>query len=155
MGLSPTLTLPNSSTCRPIYMTTSTCALALFGLTSFAAAQSEVAGVDIRGDQIFVSQTVDFVSNYTGFGMEPRLLFGIDWNAESTVLYGIDDVTLEIVTIDLDLGVSTPTGVIATGLPDGLTGMTASPDGKTWYVSDFDGSDTYLAAGDILSLIHI
>lgn len=132
-------------------MTTTPCILALFGLTSIAAAQSEVAGVDIRGDEFFISQTVDFVANYTGFGSESRLLYGIDWNADSTVLYGIDDVTFEIVTIDLDLGVSTPTGVVATGLPNGLTGMTASPDGKTWYVSEFDGSDTYLAAGDITS----
>ena len=130
-------------------MRTPTYILALLGMSSIAAAQSQVAGIDIRNDQLFVSQTTDFVSNYTTLGPDSRLLFGIDFNADSTVLYGIDDVTLEIVTIDLDLGVTTPTGVLASGLPNGLTGMTAAADGTTWYVSDFDGSDTYLTVGDI------
>ena len=130
-------------------MRTPTYVLTLLGMTSIAAAQSEVAGIDIRSDQLFVSQTVDFVSNFTTLGPDSRFLFGIDFNADSTVLYGIDDDTLEIVTIDLDLGVTTPTGVLASGLPNGLTGMTAASDGTTWYVSEFDGTDSYLLIGDI------
>ena len=132
-------------------MRTPTCIFALLGLTSIAAAQSEVVGVNIRLNESFKSETVDFVNNYTILGGETRNLYGIDFNADSTILYGIDDATFEIVTIDPDLGVSTPTGVFATGLPDGLTGLTAAADGTTWYVSEYDGFDSWLSVGDIVT----
>ena len=130
-------------------MRTPTCIFALLGLSSIAAAQSEVIGINIRGDESFRSETVDFVNNYTVLGIETRSLFGIDWNADATILYGIDDTSFEVVTIDPVMGISTPTGVLAAGLPDGLTGLTAAADGTTWYVSEYDGTDSFLAVGDI------
>ncbi len=130
-------------------MKSPTCILALLGLTSIAAAQSQVVGVDVRQNQSFMSETVDFVPNWTNLAAETRNLYGLDWNADSTVLYAIDDASLEIVTIDPVLGISTPTGAFLQGSPDGLTGLTAASDGTTWYLSEYDGVDTYLLSGDI------
>ncbi len=130
-------------------MRASTSILALLGLTSIAAAQSEVVGIDVRQNQSFKSDTANFVANWTVLDTETRNLYGIDWNADSTVLYGIDDTSFEIVTIDPVLGGSTPTGVALTGSPEGLTGLTAAADGTTWYLSEYDGTDTYLLSGDI------
>jgi hypothetical protein len=44
-------------------MRASTSILALLGLTSIAAAQSEVVGIDVRQNQSFKSDTANFVAN--------------------------------------------------------------------------------------------
>ena len=128
--------------------------LVLLALTPLASAQGEIFGIDLRQDRSFSSRTFSFVGNFIELSPETRSLFAIDWNADGTVLYGIDNVTHEIVTIDEDTGVSTATGNTVTGVlaPGGLallTGLTAAADGTTWYLSEFDGANTFLLSGDI------
>ncbi|MFT5731404.1 MAG: hypothetical protein ACJA2W_000582 [Planctomycetota bacterium] len=126
--------------------------IALLGLAASASAQSEVVGVDVRGDETFTTTTANYVSDYVSLSPEVRSIYGLDFNASGTTLYGVDNVTLEVLTIDPISGVSTPTGTVVSGSGlTGLTGLTAASDGTTWYLSDYDGAKSNLFVGDILT----
>ncbi|MEM8709717.1 MAG: hypothetical protein AAGG01_02095 [Planctomycetota bacterium] len=121
-------------------------------LAAGAAAQSTILGIDLRNGEIFTSETVDFVNNYFQLSQEARDLYGLDWTTDGATLYAVDDDTLEVVTIDPVSGLTTPTGTVVTGTGiTGLTGLTSAPDGSTWYLSDYDGADSYLFEGDIVT----
>ncbi|MEM1448148.1 MAG: hypothetical protein AAF957_26520 [Planctomycetota bacterium] len=132
---------------KPHLLPFSTLSLAA-ALTAAATAQSPIVGVNVRLDDAFMSDTGDFVNNYTQLAGESRSLFAIDFDSLAQTLYAIDNTTLEVVTIDPMTGVSTPTGVVAQTIT-GATGLTADADGSTWYVSDFDGTNTNLYSGDV------
>ncbi|QDV07414.1 hypothetical protein Poly30_29380 [Planctomycetes bacterium Poly30] len=126
------------------------CSLALAGLMAAASAQSEIVGVDVRNNESFTSSTVNFVNNYTVLAPESRNIYGLDFDAAGNTLYGVDDATLEVLTIDPVTGISTALGPFITGPGlTGLTGLTAAADGVTWYLSDYDGVDSNLFRGDI------
>lgn len=130
--------------------------IAQFGLfaalASTASAQSQVVGLDLIADEYFTSSTNDFVNDYAPLGQETRRVFGLDWTADGSTLYGIDRDSFEVVTIDPVTGASTATGVTAPNLT-AHTGLTAAPDGVTWYASNRDLStgNTDLYRGDILT----
>ena len=119
-------------------------------LASVASAQSEINGINVRLNEAFVSSTDDFVTDYLPLDPTSANVYGLDWDTAGTTLWGVDDATLEVVTIDPALGSLTGTGVFiaGTGLT-GLTGLTADPDGVTWWLSDYNGADSTLFRGDI------
>lgn len=127
--------------------------LGLFAaLASTASAQSQVVGLDLLADEYFTSTTTSFVNDYNPIGQESRRIFGLDWTADGSTLYGIDRDSLEVVTIDPVTGASTATGVTAPSITT-HTGLTAAPDGVTWYASSRDlvTGNTDLYRGDILT----
>ncbi|MEM9381395.1 MAG: hypothetical protein AAGB93_15685 [Planctomycetota bacterium] len=105
---------------------------------------ANIVGVNVRLDEAFRSSNVDFVANYTAIGAQPTSFFALDFDASATTLFGIDNNTLGIFTIDTTTGVETPTGVTVTG-PTAATGLTASVDGSTWYLN----TTSELWVGDI------
>ncbi|QDV06751.1 hypothetical protein Poly30_22660 [Planctomycetes bacterium Poly30] len=136
---------------------TSTLAILDFGARSATIFQvatgpepKPISLVNLRLNEAASSQTIDFLANLSVLGTEARNLYGIDFDPSGTTLYGVDDATLEIVTIDPATGVSTPTGTLLTGPASltGLSGLSCAPDG-TWYLSDYDGMDSNLFRGSI------
>lgn len=112
------------------------------------SAGSPIYGVNLRLDESFSSNSASYVSSYSTLAVETRSLFGVDFNADASTLYAVDNTTLEVVTIDTATGLSTPTGTLVTGAP-GLSGLTASTNGSTWYISDYNGTDSELYVGNI------
>ena len=126
--------------------------IALFGLVASASAQSpsEVFGVDLRGDETFSARTVDYVTSYVGLNAETRPIHALDFNSVGDTLYAVDNVTLEILTIDTVSGVSAPTGTSITGTNNaGVHGLTAASDGTTWYLCEYHMGASNLYVGDI------
>lgn len=128
------------------------CSLAFLSLAATASAQSEVVGVNVRGNSSFTSTTTNFVNNYTPLAQETRAIYGLDFNAAGDTLYAADDASLEVLTIDPVTGLSTPNGAFLSGTGlTGLTGLTAAADGTTWYLCDYDGTNSNLFVGDIVT----
>lgn len=122
---------------------------ALAATCSFAASQSTIVGIDVRGtDHMFVSDTADFVNSWTAGPTTGEEIYAIDFNAAATDLYAIHFDTSDYGTIDITTGVFTILG--STTLPPRtVRGLTAHPDGDTWYIIADSGSDNKLWIGDL------
>ncbi|MEZ6004183.1 MAG: hypothetical protein R3F33_08340 [Planctomycetota bacterium] len=127
--------------------------LALLATASTAAAQSTVYGINLRSapDQLFVSDTANFVTNWAPIATTAsQPFYGLDFNADATTLYAIDYATSEFGTIDLGTGAFTVLGVSTLPLSS-IRGLTAHPNGTTWYamVGVNAGADSALWVGDM------
>ena len=75
-----------------------TLALATLAAPSFA--QSEIHGVNLFGSTTYSAMSDDFLGTWFPGGPASSLLYGIDFDATATTLYGVESGTLNVFTFD-------------------------------------------------------
>jgi hypothetical protein len=83
--------------------------------------------------------------DYATVGPQTRAIFGMDFDLTATTLWGIDNASRELGTLNLATGAFTPT-VVVTGLTVGstVTGMKFDPTSATVYISESIGASSNL-----------
>ena len=93
--------------------------------------------------------------NFTVIGPLPRNIFAMDFDNSATELWGIDDATRELGTINLSTGAFTTVGVLSPPLPGTtfVVGMSFDPTSSAIYISTQDsGGAAALYTLDALTL---
>lgn len=118
-----------------------TLALATLAAPSFA--QSEIHGVNLFGSTTYSAMSDDFLGTWFPGSPASSLLYGIDFDATATTLYGVESGTLNVFTFDwMGTGAPTATGVslsstTAMQITGTVTGLTAAPSGDQWYLTTY------------------
>src|SRR5688572_1632063 len=60
-------------------------------LSSFAAAQATIYGLDVRGMRFFTTDVQNFVANFMAIGPNSIPVFGLDFDATATTVWGVQN----------------------------------------------------------------
>jgi hypothetical protein len=122
--------------------------LACIGATSVSA-QTPIYGLNVRLGDFFDSNTSTFVSSYNPIVGAGTTAFAIDFDADATVLWGIEYGTQNYGTFDLATGAFTALGVVSgPALSDNISGLTCDVFG-VWWLSNISSAGCELYRGDV------
>ena len=121
---------------------------ALIASATAATAQSTIHGLNLRLGEAYSSNTAGFVAGYIQGAPTTDNLFGLDYDASATTIWGLNYDTAGYGTYDPVTNVYIEQGLTAL-TPQGITGLAAHPNGTTWYATNYNGADSELWTGDV------